>query len=103
MKNKIYTAKSLYKKLGKFLRVENVPSRNGCGSAPNQFVLTYEHGEVFQSYRTVVGICVDGKYYFGTYHTCSNTTSSHVKRWCGYTAKERREGIASGEFGFFKN
>lgn len=94
---KIKKAK-LFAKLGKFVRVENTDSRNGCGKAPNQFVLTYEKGEVFQSYETLIGVRFNGQYYFSNYHSCSNTTSSHTTRWCGYDAKERRKGLENGEF-----
>lgn len=88
--------KELMSKLGAFVRVENAPSRNGYGSAPNQFILTFENGEVFQSYRSMVGIYMNGKYYFTQKHDCSNTTCGHVKRWCNMTAQERRNALQCG-------
>jgi len=89
---------ALFKKLGKFVKVENSASRNGCGSAPNQFELTFEHGRVFQSYKTLIGVYFNGEYYFSNSHDYSNTTSSHTTRWCGYDCKERRKGLADGKF-----
>lgn len=87
----------LMRELGGFLRVENLESRNGCGSAPNQFELTFEHGYVFQSYRSLVGVKMDdGRIFFSGYHDYSNTTSSHCTRWCGYDCKTRRKMLADG-------
>lgn len=88
----------LMKMLGTFVRVENGVSRNGCGKAPNQFIIEHENGEVFQSYSTLIGARIKGKYYFTNYHDCSNTTSSHCGLWCGCNAKERRKGLAEGYF-----
>jgi len=87
----------LMRELGGFLRVENLESRNGCGSAPNQFELTFEHGYVFQSYRSLVGVKMDdGRIFFSGYHDCSNTTSGYCGRWCGYDCKTRRKMLADG-------
>lgn len=98
MKTKSIKEKTLLRKLGKFVSVENVESRNGCGKAPNQFRIVYEKGEIFQSYKSLIGVYFDGTYYFNNLHSCSNTTSSHTTRWCGYDAKERRKGLADGTF-----
>jgi hypothetical protein len=88
------------KLLGAFIRVENAPSRNGYGKAPNQFILHYKNGEVFQSYDSIVGVMIDGYgLYFGVAHDYSNTTSGYVGRWSGFNTKERRQGIESGKFG----
>ena len=90
------TRNELMSKLGAFVRVENAPSRNGYGHAPNQFILTFENGQVFQSYATLVGARIDWRYYFMPQHDCSNTTSGHVGRWCGMNTKERRKAIEDG-------
>jgi len=96
------TMSQLSAKLGTLRKITNGPSRNGYGKAPNQFIIYYENGEVFQSYETIVGVYIrsEGRYYFGCEHDCSNTTSGHVGRWCGYNAKERRKGLADGTFGY---
>lgn len=97
------TLEQATKKLGAFIRVENAPSRNGYGSAPNQFVLHYKNGEVFQSYDSICGIMIDGEgLYFTEYHDYSNTTSGYVGRWSGFNTAERRKGIAEGTFGYVK-
>ena len=86
----------LMHELGKFLRVENAPSRNGCGKAPNQFIVRYENGTVFQSYQTIIGAKINGHLYLTGSHDCSNTTSGYCGRWCGLCVKERRKGLADG-------
>lgn len=98
METRTIKEKPLLKKLGKFIKVENTESRNGCGSAPNQFVLTFEKGEVFQSYKSLIGVKFNGEYYFSGLHSYSNMTSAHTTRWCGYDAKERRKGLENGTF-----
>lgn len=93
-----YIKKSeLMKKLGAFKSVHNTESRNGWGSAPNQFELCFANGKVFQSYDTFIGAVINGVYYFTDYHSYSNTTSSHCTRWCGYNSNERRKKLESGE------
>lgn len=88
----------LTEKLGNFVSVQNTESRNGYNYAPNQFEIRFEHGTVFQSYRTMIAVRMNGQLYFTDSHDCSNTTSRHCKSWCGYSAKERREGLQSGKF-----
>lgn len=98
MEAKTIKEKTLLKKLGKFVSVENTDSRNGRGAAPNQFKITFENGEVFQSYATLIGVHYNGKYYFTGSHDYSNTTSSHCGWWCGYNCRERRKGLEDGTF-----
>ena len=91
---KTITESELTKKLGAFVAVENLPSRNGRGSAPNQFRIRFENGEVFQSYKALVGAKIGGQLYLSDYyHDYSNTTSSHCGWWCGKRCQERRAGI----------
>lgn len=86
----------IMKRLGGFRAVENTPSRNGYGSAPNQFILTFENGEVFQSYATLIGVKIGRELFLTADHDCSNTTSGYCGRWCGYDCKTRRKMLADG-------
>lgn len=86
----------LMKMLGAFVSVANAPSRNGCNRAPNQFIIQFEHGKVFQSYRTLIGAKIGGKLYLTDDHNYSNTTSRHCGKWCGKNCAERRKGIEDG-------
>jgi hypothetical protein len=92
------TMDELTKKLGKFISVENTPSRNGYNNAPNQFEIRFENGRVFQSYSTLIAARVCGELYLTDSHDYSNTTSAHTTRWTGYTTAERRAGLKDGRF-----
>lgn len=88
--------------LGKFVKVENAPSRNGYGKAPNQFIIRYENGTIFQSYETLIGAKINGHLYLTNSHDYSNTTSGHCGRWCGFNTKERRKGLTDGTITFIE-
>lgn len=94
---KTITTSKLSKKLGTFVRVENGVARCGYGEAPNQFILTFEGGEVFQSYNAFIGAKVDGNLYLSKNHGYSRTTSRHCKAWCGLTKQERERGLRNGQ------
>lgn len=79
--------------LGNFESVKNAPSRNGENQAPNQFILEFENGSAFQSYRSLVAVRCNGKLYLGEDHDYSNTTSRFVGEWTHRNAKERRQGL----------
>lgn len=87
----------IMERLGGFVSVENAPSRNGYGSAPNQFILRFKNGTVFQSYSTLIGVKMGGELYLTRSHDYSNTTSGHCGRWCGMNCAERRRGIDNGD------
>ena len=95
---KTITKKALMAKLGNFVSVENTESRNGYGQAPNQFEIRFENGRVFQSYQSLVAANIHGQLYFSGYHDYSNTTSRHCGQWCGYSTKERRDGLEKERF-----
>lgn len=93
---KTISISELRKKLGGFESVKNAPSRNGENTAPNQFIISFENGRVFQSYSSLVAAKIDGQLYLGEDHDYSVTTSRFLKEWTGMTAKERRDGLAKG-------
>ena len=93
------TKDKLMKRLGNFISVENLPSRNGQEKASNQFELKFENGKVFQSYDSLIGVILsNGEICFTDLHDYSNTTSLHCKNWCGIDTKSRRSGIKSGKY-----
>ncbi len=100
---KTISRKALMKKLGNFISVSNTDSRNGMDKAPNQFELTFENGKAFQSYKTLIGVRMNGEYYFTPDHTYSVTTSRHCTQWCGYNSTARKNGIAKGIFYLVKD
>lgn len=92
------TMNQLMEKLGNFISVKNLPSRDGQSMAPNQFELKFQHGKVFQSYDSFIGASMNGEFYFTNKHDYSNTTSRHCKEWCGIDTKSRRSGLECGKF-----
>ena len=83
--------------LGLFRNIENATSSHSDRAIPNQFILHYENGEIFQSYSSVCGIRLrNGDLYLSNAHDYSVTTSKYVGRWCGLNTKERREGLKNG-------
>lgn len=103
MKSRPISEKSLMRRLGVFRHVGNMESRNGYGEAPNQFLLTFSNGELFQSYRSYVAAYIKGTLYINEYyHDCSKTTMLYCKRFTGLTASERRKGIQEGKIKTFR-
>lgn len=56
--------------------------------------------ELFYSYRTLVGVRTQDRYYFKD-ETFSLTTSIQLTTWSGVNTAARRAGIKSGVFGSF--
>lgn len=83
----------LMEKLGKFISVENLPSRNGQNTAPNQFEITFENGEVFQSYSSLIAVKIGGELYLSHKHDFSNITNRFCTAWSGRSLSERRAGL----------
>ena len=86
---------SLRRKLGKFITVENMKTSKGT-IVPNQFLLTFEHGKMFQSYSSVIGVKIDGHFYFSNKHDFSRTTNRFSKVFCGVDKRTRESWLESG-------
>lgn len=86
----------IMKELGAFIRVSNMTSDNG-NKIPNQFILEFENGRVFQSYESIIVVSFwysesgkhNNKTYFGEDWNASRTTSKYRNRflhrdteWC---------------------
>ncbi len=93
---KTISKSKIMRMLGGFVSVENATSRNGYSVAPNQFILKFENGTVFQSYRSLIGVKIGRDLYLTDKHDYSNTTSGYVGRWCGKNCAERRKGLDDG-------
>lgn len=107
--------KKIGKKLGNFIDVKNVPSRNVRGTTlSNQFILTFENGSVFKSYDTFVAAIVfnspyDKELYLnpnvrvdsidgGRTNVFSATTNRACIDFCGLNTAERRKAIKDGHY-----
>ena len=90
---KKYKTSSIKKKLGKFVKVCPIISERSGEAVRNQYEIIFEHGNVFQSYNSLIGIRTGGKLYLTDQHDCSVTTSKWCKEWCGRNTEERRRGL----------
>lgn len=92
------TKSELMAMLGNFRSVKNAPSRNGENQAPNQFIIEFDKGSAFQSYKSLVAVRYNDQLYLGKDHDYSVTTSRFLKEWTDYNAKERRRGLQNETF-----
>lgn len=87
----------IYKKLGSFIRVENMTGRTG-DAVKNQFILKYENGEVFQSYESIIAVNIwnDNKYYIGKHWDYSTTTGKYRSEFLKCDKKELQKMLKNG-------
>ena len=90
----------LMAQLGAIRNVSNLSSPRTWRPVANQYNLVCENGRAFQSYDTLIAVRMGGNLYLTDAHDYSNTTSKYATEWTGYTTKERREGLKSGQFIF---
>ena len=88
-----------YLLLGKCTGVKPLNTKFGNPSREN-YVAEYELGQIFMSYGTPIGVCVDGHYWFSFAHDFSRTTMEYCARWCGFGVKTRRQMLKSGAAGW---
>ena len=92
---------SVFRKLGKFKnRVENMESPSSYDKVPNQFILHYKNGTLYQSYRSIIAVRFnDGTICLSELHEYSLTTRKYAKKFCdGKNTKERRERLEDGRY-----
>jgi hypothetical protein len=87
------TLKSLQRELGKFVSVRNMMGQSG--NVPNQFIITYENGEIFQSYDSIIAVKCNGLY-LSDKHDYSATTNKYCIQFTNYNTKERHQGLENG-------
>ena len=56
---------------------------------PNMVEVEFENGSLMQSYETIIGVFLDGRYYFNADARMSRTTMKHTSQWCGMDLKTR--------------
>lgn len=71
---------TLFNKLGSFRKVENMRSLRSSEAVPNQFVLRFKNGEVYQSYDTIIAVkwFDDNAVWVSNQFDCSNTTRNYT-------------------------
>lgn len=87
----------LLRLVGAPVHVSNLTSPRTGNPVPNQFNIACTNGRMFQSYDSLVAVYTNGRLYLTGNHEYSVTTSKYATQWTGYTLKERRAGLASGE------
>ena len=80
------------------MKVENMTSARG-NTVPNQFIITDNGDEYFQSYRSIIAKRSKGKIYLDDYYwDYSVTTGKYRDEFLGEGIAETRKKIASGEY-----
>ena len=80
------------------MKVENMTSARG-NTVPNQFIITDNGDEYFQSYRSIIAKRSEGKIYLDDYYwDYSTTTGKYRNEFLGEGIAETRKKIASGEY-----
>ena len=80
------------------MKVENMTSARG-NAVPNQFIITDNGDEYFQSYRSIIAKRSKGKIYLDDYYwDYSVTTGKYRNEFLGEGIAETRKKIASGEY-----
>ena len=80
------------------MKVENMKSARG-NKVPNQFIITDNGDEYFQSYRSIIAKRSEGKIYLDDYYwDYSKTTGKYRNEFLGEGIAETRKKIASGEY-----
>ena len=88
----------IYKKLGSFKCVENMTSSRR-NEIPNQFILYFENGQMFQSYKSIIAVVFDtwkskeNPYYLGKDWDYSKTTGKYRNDFLNNTKKETLEDL----------
>ena len=80
------------------MKVENMTSTRG-NAVPNQFIITDNGDEYFQSYKSIIAKRSEGKIYLDDYYwDYSVTTGKYRNEFLGEGIAETRKKIASGEY-----
>ena len=80
------------------MKVENMISPNG-NKVANQFIITDNGNEYFQSYRSIIAKRSKGKIYLDNYYwDYSTTTSKYRNLFLNENKKETQAKIESGEY-----
>ena len=80
------------------MKVENMTSARGK-TVPNQFIISDNGDEYFQSYRSIIAKRSKGKIYLDDYYwDYSVTTGKYRNEFLGEGIAETRKKIASGEY-----
>ncbi len=81
------------------MKVQNMSSNRSGRGVANQFIISGDGKEVFQSYRTVIAVIGNGKVTLDRNKwDCSVTTGKYRNQFLGESKKETEAKIKSGEY-----
>lgn len=84
--------------MGAFRSVESITSNSG-NDVPNQFIIHFEKGIVFQSYNSIIAVLHNIKgAYLGKDWNYSCTTSKYRNGFLNENTAETRKGLKNGEY-----
>lgn len=83
--------------LGKFNKVYNMTTSGG-NEAPNQFILRFEKGVMFQSYDSIIAINKGGQIYLGQNWNYSRTTWKYRNDFLRENTAETRKSLEKWEY-----
>ena len=88
----------IYSKLGNFVAVKNMFGSSGR-EVPNQFVISFENGRIYQSYKSVIVVELfrSNKYYLGGHWNYSRTTAKYRNLFLNKIKAEIENDIKGGQ------
>lgn len=86
----------IFKRLGNFISVENL--ENDHGPIPNQFLINFQNGSIFQSYKSIIAIEIFNAVYLTEHWNYSSTIGRYRNIYLGEKRKETEKKIKTGEY-----
>lgn len=80
------------------MKVSNMVSKSG-NKVANQFIITDGNTEYFQSYKTIVAKCENGKIIIDSGNPFSKTTSKYLYSFLSTNREMFNANVKSGQYG----
>lgn len=88
--------KTLKSRLKGFANIRNSTSNRTGKEVPNQFIISFDNGEVFKSYNSIIAVKYKGKVYLTDDWDYSTTTGKYRNKFLGEGVQETRQKIKQG-------
>ena len=87
--------------MGKFKIVANMMSSWG-NYVPNQFIIEFENGKIFQSYNSIIAVKFKGQVYLGQEWNYSKTTATYRNSFLNEDTATTRKKLKNWEYKLLK-